>query len=101
MKSFAISIIFVALATAPLSAGLITSEEGDQRAQCGMRAARMIFNGSEDSVIFPEDVTNCRELDGETGRESNVDSLRLDPANGSAGSERPTDLATISPEASR
>ena len=101
MKSFAVSIIFVTLVAAPASAGLITSEEGDQRAQCGLSAARMIVNGSEDSVIFPEDVTNCRELDGEAGGDSKNDSAPPEPADGSAGSERPLDLTTLAPVASR
>lgn len=98
MKSFAISILFMTLVAAPVSAGLMTSEEGDQRAQCGLKTARMIVNGSEDSVIFPEDVTHCVELEGEAGGESNVDSLRPEPAN---GSERSLDLATLDPVASR
>ena len=101
MKSLSISVIVVTLVAAPVSAGMMTSEEGDQRAQCGLRFARMIVNGPEESVIFPEDVTNCRELDGETEGESIVDSFRVEPATGSAGSERSVDLATLAPVASR
>jgi hypothetical protein len=97
MKSLSISVILVTLVAAPVSAGMMTSNEGDERAQCGLRAIRMIVNGPEDSVIFPEDVTNCRELDGEAGSESNIDSFRIEPANGSAGSERSVDLATFAP----
>jgi hypothetical protein len=101
MKSFAISIIFVTLVAAPVSAGLMTSEDGEQRAQCGLRAARMIVNGTEDSVLYPEDVTQCRELDGEADGESKIDSLPLVPADGSAGSERSLEIATLAPVASR
>ena len=83
-----------------MRAGLMTSEEGDQRAKCGLRTARMIVNGSEDSVIFPEDMTNCRELDGEAGRDSKNDPLPLEPADGSAGSERSLEMVTLSPASS-
>jgi len=100
MKSLSISVILVTLVAAPVSAGMMTSEEGDQRAQCGLRLARMIVNGPEDSVIFPEDVTNCRELDGEAGSESNNDSFRIEPANGSASSEHSLEIATFAPMAS-
>jgi hypothetical protein len=61
----------------------------------------MIVNGPEESVIFPEDVTNCRELNGETGGESNLDSFRVEPATGSAGSDHSVDLATLASVASR
>ena len=101
MKSLSMSVIIVTLLAAPVSAGMMTSEEGDQRAQCGLRAARMIVNGPEENVIFPEDVTECREINGETGGESNIDSFRVEPANGSAGSDRSVDLATLAPVASR
>jgi hypothetical protein len=101
MKSLSISVIVVTLVAAPVSAGMMTSEEGDQRAQCGLRATRMIVNEPEESEIFPEDVTNCREINGETGGESNIDSFRVEPTTGSAGSERSVDLATLAPVASR
>jgi len=101
MKSLSISVIVVTLVAAPVSAGMMTSEEGDQRAQCGLRFARMIVNGPEESVIFPEDVTNCRELNGETGGKSNIDSFRVEPATGSAGSDHSVDLATLASVASR
>lgn len=100
MKNLVISVILTTLAAAPVSAGLMTSEEGDQRAQCGLRAVRMIVNGSDDSVIFPEDATNCGEPNGEAGSESKIDSLPLGPADGSAGSERSLDLATLAPVSS-
>ncbi len=101
MKSLSISVIVVTLVAAPVSAGLMTSEEGDQRPQCGLRAVRMIVNGTEDSVIFPEDVTNCRELDGEAERESKIDSLPLKPADGLTGSERSLEMATLVPVTNR
>ena len=101
MKALSISAIVLTLVTAPASAGLMTSEEGDQQARCGLKSARMIVNGSEEIVIFPEDVTNCRELDGEAGNDSKNDSLRFEPANSSAGSEPSLDLVTLAPAASR
>ena len=100
MKNLAISAILMILVAAPVSAGLMISEEGDQRARCGLKTARMIVNGSEDSVIFPEDVTNCRELDGEAGGDSKNDTLPTEPANGSAGSERSVEMVTLSPASS-
>jgi len=99
MQALSISMILTALVAAPVSAGLMISEEGDQRAPCGLRAVRMIVNGAEDGVMFPEDVTNCRELEGEAGNDSKNDSLPLEPAGGSAGSERSLDLATLAPTA--
>ena len=101
MKALSISMILIALVAAPVSAGMMTSDEGDQRARCGLSAARMIVNGPEESVIFPEDVTQCRELNGETEGESNVDSFRVEPENGTAGSERSLEIATLAPVASR
>ena len=101
MKALSMSMILTALVAAPVSAGMMTSDEGDQRAQCSLCAARMIVNGPEESVIFPEDVTQCRELNGETEGESNVDSFRVEPENGTAGSERSLEIATLAPVASR
>lgn len=97
MKALSISAIVLMLAAAPVSAGLMTSEEGDQQARCGLQSARMIVSGSEEIVIFPEDVTNCRELDDEAGNDSKNDSLPLEPANGSAGSERSLEIVTLVP----
>ena len=101
MKILSISAILLISLAAPARAGMMTGDEGDQRAQCGLTAARMIVTGPEDGVIFPEDATRCRDLEGDAGSDSNNDSSRLDPASASAGSERPIDVATISPEASR
>jgi hypothetical protein len=101
MKSLSISVIVMTLVGAPVSAGMMTSDEGDQRAQCDLRATRMIVNEPEESVIFPEDVTNCREISDETGGESNIDSFQVEPATGSAGSERSVDPATLASVASR
>jgi hypothetical protein len=101
MKALSIIVILITLVAAPVSAGMMTSEDGDQRAPCGLSAARMIVNWSGDSVIFPVDVTICRELDGEAGSESRTDSLPLEPANGSAGSELSLEIATLGPVSSR
>ena len=100
MKSLSISAILMILVAAPVRAGMMTIDEGDQRAQCGLRAARMFINGPEDSVIFPEDATYCRELNGEADSDAKNDSLRLDPANSSAGSERSLEVATLAPGSS-
>ena len=97
MKTLSISVILITLAAAPVSAGMMTSDEGDQRAQCGLSAARMFVNGPEESVIFPEDVIECRELDGDGGSESKIDTLPLQPAGGSASSERSLEMVTLAP----
>jgi hypothetical protein len=101
MKGLSISVILVTLVAAPVSAAMMTSKDGDERAQCGLRGARMIVNGPEENVIFPEDVTDCRELNDDTGGESIIDSIRVAPATGSAGLERSVDLVTLAPVARR
>ena len=100
MKILSISAILVTLAAAPVNAGLMTNQEGDPIAQCGWKAARLLVNTPENARIFPEDIADCRERDGEAGNESRIDGSPLEPADGPAGSERVLEIATLSPASS-
>jgi hypothetical protein len=91
----------VSLATVPVSAGLITSEEFDQRAECGATAARMIIIGSDEGVVFPEDANQCQNVEGEAGDDSQNEPSRFTPASESNIAKRSLDMATLSPVSSR
>jgi hypothetical protein len=93
MKILSISAIILAFGLAPVNAGMVSSEELDQRGQCGLKSARMIVEGSE-SVVFPDDVKQCGELDGGSGNDSKVEAIPA-PANDAADKERKIDLANL------
>ena len=100
MKILSMSAILVSLAAAPVNAGLLTNQEGDPIAQCGWKAARLLVNAPEIAQIAPEDTADCRERDGEAGNEPRIDALPLEPADGSTGSARVLEIATLSPASS-
>ena len=95
MKLLSISAILLTLGAAPANAGLITGQDSDLSAQCGLRPARLIDNASENARIFPEDLSGCRDVESET-----TDDSKIDPAlhNGVDGStrEESREIATLS-----
>ena len=80
MKTLSISAILLTLAAVPAHASLLTSQDGDSAAQCGLTAAHLIITGSESSRLFPEDNSVCAESGDETSNELNADVSRAQPA---------------------
>jgi hypothetical protein len=80
MKILSITAVLLMLAAVPAQAGLLTVQDEDAAAQCGLTAAHLIINGSESSRLFPDDNSVCAELGDEASNELNVDVLRAQPA---------------------
>lgn len=80
MKTLPITAILLTLAAVPANAGLLTVQDEDSAAQCGLTAAHLIITGSESSRLFPDDNNVCAESGDEASNESNVDVLRIEPA---------------------
>ena len=89
MKALSISVILLMLGANPVNAGLMTSEEQDQAARCGLTAARLIGNMTEGAVIFPEDLSICRDVESETNDQSKIDPSRHDAVSGWTRDESP------------
>jgi hypothetical protein len=95
MKIWPISVVLVSLAAAPLNAAMVQSDEGDASIRCAVVPARVIADGSEAQVVFPQDVNQCQTGDGETGKDSQNETPRLVPANAPGRADGSVDLATL------
>ena len=95
MKILSISAILVTLAAAPVSAGLMTNQEGDPIAQCGWKTARLLVIAPENARIFPEDLSGCRDVESETTDESKIDPALHNGVDGSTREES-REIATLS-----
>ncbi len=80
MKTLSITTLLLTLAAVPAHGSLLTVQDGDSVAQCGLTAAHLIITGSESSRLFPDDNSVCAELEDEASNELNVDGLRAQPA---------------------
>lgn len=94
MKTWSMGVILLTLVAAPVNARMVTSEEPDLRAQCGMTLARIIVTGAEDAVVGPDDVNQCEDVDGGAGSDAEND-LRPIPAKEGNKIDRALDLANL------
>jgi hypothetical protein len=94
MKTWSMGVILLTLVAAPVNARMVSNEEPDVRAQCGMTLARIIVSGAEDTIVSPDDVNVCKDVDGGAGSDAEND-MRPIPAKDANKSERALDLAIL------
>ena len=92
-------VILLTLVAAPVNARMVANEESDGRAQCGMTLARSIVPDAEDSVVGPEEVNQCNDVDGEVGSDAEND-VRQIPAKDANKNVGALDLASLPSEPS-
>ncbi len=66
MKALSISVLILTLLASPAGAAMVTIQNGDRLTRCGLTAARLISEASENGVVFPEESRDCGEIADET-----------------------------------
>jgi hypothetical protein len=99
MKTLSITALIFALVAGPAGAAVLTIQDGDSAAQCGLSTAHLI-DFSQSGVIFPDESRACRQADDESA-EDGVDVIRMVPASAPARGESSLEIATLSRSASK
>ena len=73
MKTLSISALIFTLTATPAGAAMVTVNDGDGAAHCGLTSARLIGDWSERASEFPDELRACAELDNEAAEETKSD----------------------------
>jgi len=78
MKTMSMTALILMLGASPAGAGIFTVQDQEGVAQCAASEAMLIGNVTEGTVLFPNELGACHELDAESSDQNAAGLIQRD-----------------------